>query len=80
MNENEITALRAEVQGQKNVNKLLASQVEAQRCEVERLTAALEWYASAPRYHIRPPFDRSDIDADYGIRARAALKEKKADG
>jgi hypothetical protein len=37
-----ITALRAEVQGWKNVNKLLASQVEAQRREVERLTAALE--------------------------------------
>jgi uncharacterized sporulation protein YeaH/YhbH (DUF444 family) len=36
-----ITALRAEVQGWKNVNKLLASQVEAQRREVERLTAAL---------------------------------------
>jgi hypothetical protein len=42
---NEITALRAEVQGQKHINKLLSSQVEAQRSEVERLRAALKHYA-----------------------------------
>jgi uncharacterized small protein (DUF1192 family) len=34
----EIERLRAEVEGQKNVNRLLASQVSAQRKEVERLT------------------------------------------
>jgi hypothetical protein len=34
----EIERLKAEVEGQKNVNRLLASQVSAQRKEVERLT------------------------------------------
>ena len=44
--------------------------------EIERLRAALEFYAEETRYHIRPPFDRSDIDADYGIRASAALTQE----
>ena len=77
-----ITALCAEMQGWKNVNKLLASQVEAQRREVEWLWAALEnaagllmWCADA-----KPGIDTQkgrEVARAFAEQIRADLKEPR---
>jgi hypothetical protein len=46
--------------------------------ENERLRVALEWYADEDNYYVSDPrSDLSLIDADMGVKARAALKEPR---
>jgi chromosome segregation ATPase len=63
-----LDVLRAEVESQKTVNRLLASQVKAQRAEVERLTAELADF----RRFVSEQFGYEDEEDD-----RAALKEPR---